>query len=307
MKNFMLAFLTLLFFSQLCYAQGDPILPEDQKMHLQKIDSLTSIINQQHHKNAELYLLRANQYIKLKNYTNANFDLDTALQIEPKYIRARWARALNFRDHKLWEQSIQECRLGLVSSNPKDSLYIHLLWIQSEGYQNMGRLDSALLLREKIIELEPTQPIHYIGMANLLADHNRHRDAIIYLKEATRIEPDNCLSYINISYYYGEIKEYQLGILYGDTAVMYSAKPMDKAVALNNRGFSKIYLRDVQQGLVDIEASLKLFPNNSFAHFNRGLAYTALEDKETACANFNRAIELGMKSLIGSWVSDYCK
>jgi regulator of sirC expression with transglutaminase-like and TPR domain len=45
--------------------------------------------------------------------------------------------------------------------------------------------------------------------------------------------------------------------------------------------------------LADFNESLRLKPDHSKAHFNRGLVYYQLNNKDQACGDFQRACDLG--------------
>lgn len=66
-------------------------------------------------------------------------------------------------------------------------------------------------------------------------------------------------------------------------------------------------LRSLKEGLHTISSSLQFFPQNPFAYFNLGRIYLDIQDKEQACANFQKALDLGGVVLTEEYIARYCK
>jgi len=71
----------------------------------------------------------------------------------------------------------------------------------------------------------------------------------------------------------------------------------------NNRGFAKYKLGDYKGALEDIDLSISLLPNNSYAFRNRALVHLAQNEKELACADMQKALDLGFAQSYGDEIS----
>jgi len=76
----------------------------------------------------------------------------------------------------------------------------------------------------------------------------------------------------------------------------------DHSFALNNRGYAKYKLNDLDGALKDIENSISLNMGNSYAYRNRALVYIAKENLELACNDLETALALGFTKSYGGEV-----
>ena len=84
----------------------------------------------------------------------------------------------------------------------------------------------------------------------------------------------------------------------------------DGNILLNNRGYAEYKLNKLSLALQDINRSLELYPENSFAYKNRALVYLAMKDREKACADLEKAEAAGFTQMYGDEVKklrlEYC-
>jgi tetratricopeptide (TPR) repeat protein len=306
MKPYLLILLLLAGSSLHCLAQSEKASRQEAKIQQKQIEQLTAAIRKKP-ETAELYVQRALSYSKLERYEEASRDLARALELDPDLGIARFRQAATLRNMGLWEQSLQESRRGIARLSPSDTLHISFLWLSSDAYVALGKGDSALYINEKILALQPENAVNYIRIATVLAEMERYEEGIGYLKQAASIRPEWPIPYLNLCYYSGLIADYQQGLSYGDTAVLYAREPIQQGVAYNNRAYCRIYLGDAEGALEDIAASLALYPDNPFTYRNRGLAYASLDDQAQACADFGKAVALGATGLMNGWIGDYCR
>ena len=88
-------------------------------------------------------------------------------------------------------------------------------------------------------------------------------------------------------------------------------KQPDDAFMLNNRGYARLKAGDPKNALKDIERSIKLGPENSYAYRNLGLVHQALDNKDKACEAFETALKKGYTQRYGDDVKEihktYCR
>jgi tetratricopeptide (TPR) repeat protein len=103
---------------------------------------------------------------------------------------------------------------------------------------------------------------------------------------------------------YSEIGEYKKALALSNKLIAMHPK---EGVALNNRGFIKYKMNDLTGALEDINNSILLVADNSFAFKNRGLVYIAMNRNNEACADFQKAIYLGFSTNYGTEVEELQK
>jgi len=85
----------------------------------------------------------------------------------------------------------------------------------------------------------------------------------------------------------------------------------NNAFAYSNRGFVKYNLGNYSDALDDINASLKIDPENSYAYKNMALIYIAMDSLDVACSNLSKALNLGYTAKFDDTVQrlifEYCE
>ncbi|OFY91198.1 MAG: hypothetical protein A3K10_15630 [Bacteroidetes bacterium RIFCSPLOWO2_12_FULL_31_6] len=76
---------------------------------------------------------------------------------------------------------------------------------------------------------------------------------------------------------------------------------------LNNRGFVKLNIDDIEGALIDINKSLELDPNNSYAYRNKALLYLKKNDIKLVCENLHLAKKYGFTIYFGEEVDKLIK
>ncbi len=150
------------------------------------------------------------------------------------------------------------------------------------------------------------------NLANTLNELGRTDEGIAYLKKVIEINPDFVGSYINLGFQLVELGKYGDAIDYLDIAIEKSSEnEIQRAISLNNRGYAYYKLFNYEKALKDIDDSIHLFGNNSYAYRNRALVYLRLKRNRDACDDLYSAISLGFTQEYGSEVerllAKHCK
>ena len=77
-----------------------------------------------------------------------------------------------------------------------------------------------------------------------------------------------------------------------------------KAILYSNRGESKIILGSVEEGIIDLNKSIKIDPDFNSSYEYRGIGYFKLDNQDQACKDFKKAISIG--SDIDQKYLNYC-
>jgi tetratricopeptide (TPR) repeat protein len=186
----------------------------------------------------------------------------------------------------------------LISCNTKeDAKESTRLSSQSDILIKDKKLDEALTVLEKSIQLDPTNYVAYNNRAYINTERKKSSEQILadYYK-ALSIKPDYEISLYSIANYYFEIKNYDSTIartnIYFDYADIYN---FDKKLMQHNyaiRGESKYMLTHFDEAILDINKAIELDSLDAGAHKLLGDCYLYKNSFERAIKEYGKAIRL---------------
>lgn len=167
----------------------------------------------------------------------------------------------------------------------------------SEGYQLMmdGKYALAKDLFWKAIQKDPKVTYYYENLANACSESGDQEGLLkcyAAAKKSLPGEPD-------IFYYSGDAlqnnKQYPEAIAdYTQAITLTKNKPTDLLhLYYFNRGNSWLKLRNYQKAKDDYDHALTLQPYHQASYANRGMANYNLKNSKGACADWQKAYELG--------------
>ncbi|WP_020571524.1 DUF2610 domain-containing protein [Neolewinella persica] len=115
--------------------------------------------------------------------------------------------------------------------------------------------------------------------------------------ESQETEGDG-IDYLNLGYAKLKLGEFEEAILILSASIRISKHPY----AYNNRGFCRLKLGDFPGALEDIQKSIELDENNSYAHKNLGKYYMAINNREQALKKLIDAKKMGYAKQYGKEV-----
>jgi len=146
---------------------------------------------------------------------------------------------------------------------------------------------------DRAIELQKDYAAAYYVRAICYGELGEMNKANIDFSKVLELNPNYKEVFVNRAYYVkaqnndfeGAIEDYNKFIELNNNG--------NNAFAFNNRGFAKYKLGHYAEALKDIDNSIKIDSQNSYAYKNRALILVALDSLDNACVNLNKAIELG--------------
>ncbi len=164
-------------------------------------------------------------------------------------------------------------------------------------------LNRAIELKENYKEAHYLRALCYIQQGNL-------KSALKDFNTAIEIDSAYKEAYFSRAFYIrdkmgdyaGSIKDYNQYIRLNQNG--------DNAYALSNRGYAKYKQDDPEGAISDIEASLKIDPQNAWAYKNMALVFISLDSLQPACQNLQMALDHGYAKKydteVDSLMSVYC-
>ena len=218
-----------------------------------------------------------------------------------------YAVALKLHDQKHYKESIAICTAELKKHNSKDSLFSKFLFLRADSYN--GLKNYALSINDflTLIHTYPKNIRYYGALSFIYGEKQEYKNSLTVLNEALKIDGNDMNILNNLSYYANQTGQFEEALKYANKGLKNVKDQVGKGMLLNNRGYSYIGLGKYTYALADINESIKLFPDNSFAYCYRAIANIRLKKLSTVCADLYKAKSLGADGLTADLIKENCK
>jgi tetratricopeptide (TPR) repeat protein len=162
----------------------------------------------------------------------------------------------------------------------------------------MGAIDDF----SKAIEMNKGYTEAYRGRADVYLLLERNNSAFQDLVHVQKMDPDNVNIYNNLGLVKIRLGDYKAALIYLNKAI--ALKP-DFMEALQNRVDARYGMEDYN-GAIDDLSLILLKSEVPYAYYYRGKIYLKLGMHDSACADFEKALNLGYV-MIDKYVLDSCK
>jgi len=253
--------------------------------------------------NARIYELRGLAYEGISDYESALRDYVRSVHANPRYWQGYMRRADLLTRASAYDQALKDYNYAIRfvdSASAYEVLYVNRGMLKRRMHDLTGAKED---LQQALI-YNPSSLGSLVDLAMVLSDLGNTEEGIQCLEKAIRIDSTFEGGYGNLAFLYSEMGEYKKALALSNKLI---AMHPNEGVALNNRGFIKYKMNDLAGALEDINNSILLFAQNSFAFKNRGLVYIALKRNNEACADFQKAINLGFSASYGAEVEELQK
>jgi tetratricopeptide (TPR) repeat protein len=147
---------------------------------------------------AEADMLMGEALDEMKETVEATNEFRAAVAANPKEPNVHFGLG-----YLLWTQgksaeAASEFQAELVN----DPEHIQAMLYLADSQIQMNQLDDALPLLEKVVRIDPANPLGHLDLGIVYADAGRNADAIRELKAATAIEPGNVKAHWRLSRLY---------------------------------------------------------------------------------------------------------
>lgn len=133
---------------------------------------------------------------------------------------------------------------------------------------------------------------------------NQPEKALSDFDKVIELDPSFEEAYINRAFYIKDKKGDYKGAIEDYNKYLEITKDGDVSYALNNRGFAKYKLELYPEAISDIQESILMNPDNSFAFKNLAVVYLAIDSLNLACENLQKSLDLGFTEKFGAEVQE---
>lgn len=149
---------------------------------------------EENNKNAIIYNNRGMSYYYLEKYNTAFYDFDKAVFLDSTFAEAysnRGSARYNRQDIKKASQlDLERAEKDYTTALQYDPLLISAYRNRGLVRYEMGKFRESFVDLQKAIYLDPTDPLIYFHMANLMLAKEQYEDAITYFNESLKLNSE---------------------------------------------------------------------------------------------------------------------
>ena len=250
---------------------------------------------------AEEYKEKGTKFAKEGNYTEAIENLDRAIQIDPTYAAAYNNRGIVNMELKKYNEALDDFNRA-IKNNPLDPAFLINRALVNE---RLDLLEKAVEDYSKAIEIDPFTADIYMKRGILYDQLKKYKEAVDDFDMALKFTPDNAdlyyyrgLAKLSSEEFYDGHRDFFKAAEMGHfksknliAEVFFDNYPDDEELAMNIRCSMKMYLKDYEGAVKDLDRLIKISPKNGKYYLNRGLAKIHLEDKKNGCKDIKKAMD----------------
>ena len=243
--------------------------------------------------NYEALVLKGRALFNLDEIDSGITYLSKAIQINPQIPETYSHRAVMYNFTRDYDLAIEDMNVA-IDGDPKNMEYLN---IRGGLFFKITSYDKALHDYNYILDSIPDNYNILVYRATIYRIIEDYEKATKDIQKAIELDPENELAYEERAYLklmlnntQGSINDYSLVI---EKLESNSNQDIFLAYTYNNRGFAYYKSGDHDRALADINYSIELFPNNSYAYKNRALIFIAKNELIIACSDLEKATELG--------------
>ncbi len=216
-------------------------------------------------KNHEALSFRAVMLANQGKYAEAQKDILAAINLDSNNPDYRIELGINQQLQGKYKEAVHSFNEVIKRYPENDNAY----YLRGNARQKLGNKVRALKDYDMAIRLNPSVPEFFSKRGFLLMEQERYEDAIddftTIMALASEDNSDNKL-----------------------------------AIAYNNRGYVRYKQKEFGSALNDINRSINLFPENSYAYRNRALVHFANHQIKDGCWDVKRGLALGFNEDYGT-------
>lgn len=235
------------------------------------------------HVDANLYLNRANSFVRLGRIDEAYADYEAAIRIEPQRSRTYGEYGYHLRTQGRYAEAIEKLDQAL-ELDPSDTI-ARLERGRARFFLN--DLGGAIADFSRVAEIDPDEAWAYADRAQALMLLGDHEQAMLDLEQALQLSPDN----VNALVLHGELLNDQGRYLEARRNLEAAlAIDPDNSYTRNEFAGALFGLGLWDQSLAEYNEAIRLEPSNSYHIGARGFVRLRLGESAAALEDFNKAI-----------------
>lgn len=280
----------------------------DNKNYSASLKLVNKLMETDEHEN--YFMLKSENLMALKEYQKAFDNMVTAIE---RYPNSFWVSnymgvmLMTFNENSM---AIDQLTRSLeLAANAEDSAMA--LTNRSSAYSAIRIFDKAYNDLIRAHELNPEDVSTLINLGAVCDEIGKTEEGISFLKEALKkdlndFEKKGVLA--NLGFQHQNLGKYEVAIDYYNQVL---AIDPNEPLGYSNRSYNRMQTDDTKGAMEDIERSIKLYPENAYAYYVKGLIYLKMDKTKSACKEFQIALDKGFTERYGRdveiLVNENCK
>jgi tetratricopeptide (TPR) repeat protein len=238
----------------------------------------------------------------LGNKDGAIQDFDKAIEIDSHYIKAYMNRAKTHAN-SIISTELKSAIEDYTQVLAIDSLNKEALQAQAKIYLKTAQFRKAENDYFTLHKMDAKNAAYLMHLADLYLSENNYHKAIAWYDSALILTPKNLEAIVNKGICYHALKKYTMAIQTFNDALDIDTTFAHAYVNLAN---SYLALQQYKKALKASSDAIKYDVNNPIAFYNRGIAFHYLLKNAKACADWEKAFQLGYAQAHGL-LNKFCK
>jgi tetratricopeptide (TPR) repeat protein len=159
-------------------------------------------------------------------------------------------------------------------------------------HRQIGFWGDNVTLWRHTLEITENNYMAEDNLATALIAQGNFQEAVLHLRRAKSLRPDDAGSTLNLATYEQMRGNYQAAIDGYTKIPLFTKEPYLLATARVNSGYAHYSLKQFNEAKLDFEAAIRWQPENSVAYRGLGLAAQKTGDISHAIQDYERAVEL---------------
>lgn len=235
---------------------------------------------------ADAYVLRGGFHLDLKSPIDALNDFNTAISLDPNNFDAYIGRGLYYQLYDYLEESMAD----LNKAESINDTSITLFYYRSFLYNKMHLYQQNIRQLSKGLKHHPENILFLQSRSYAYVCNKQYDSAMLDAQHILKLDSTDVTAMTNIGFCYIKLKQYDKAYrIYKKMNITTEHHPY----LMSNYGFSLYKTGKTIEGIQFIYESLKVMPENAYAH--RYLAEISIleKDMEQACYHIKKSIDLG--------------
>lgn len=209
-----------------------------------------------------------------------------AVPANPATIYNRWGNS--FYSLERYQEAVVKYQQS-IELDPDDAVVHDNL---GGAYHELGEYDEAIAEFERAVMLDPEYATAYNRWGSALYAQERHAEAVEKYQKAIELAPGNSLYHSNLGWAYFKAQDYERA-----GAAFQRAVELDPWYAddYNMWGRALYEQGRYHEAAEKHQQAVELSPDNALYHYNLGVDYYQLQEKEKAIAELERASDLAAR------------
>ncbi len=244
--------------------------------------------------NAEAYINRGNVYYEQQKYEEALADYSKAIVLNPNDALAYNNRGLVYTDLQEYEVALEDYSRAITLNPENAEAYVN----RGNIYYEQRKYEEALADCDRAIALNMKDAFAYNIRGNVYYSQQKYEEALADYSRAIVLNPEYIDAYSNRGNAYAEQQEYEEALADYSRAIALNPEDM---VFYNNRGNIYYTQQKYEEAIKDYSQVLRLNPDYN-VYLNRGYSYLYLRDIEQARADFIKGAEKEPDNVNMAWM-----